>query len=185
MKYIPYGIISKQSALDELKAWCLTGDKPLPEHVLTKIHEAIVALWPLWCQTFCSTLIQVLVWHHVGTPGLYLNQSYLTVNRTLINSLTPERNGRHFAGGILNEFFVKTKNKANLRDLIAATGLVILLKLDEIHRFFSPCDLEIWWMTPKNNRSPLLCYFKFLHHFIAIGEFKLELQSGNAQFGSK
>ena len=24
-----------------------------------------------------------------------------------------------------------------------------------------------------------------LHHFIAIGEFKLELQSGNAQFGSK
>ena len=25
----------------------------------------------------------------------------------------------------------------------------------------------------------------FLHHFIPIGEFKLELQSGNAQFGSK
>ena len=33
--------------------------------------------------------------------------------------------------------------KANLRDLIAATGLVILLKLDSNHRFFSPCDLEI------------------------------------------
>ena len=25
----------------------------------------------------------------------------------------------------------------------------------------------------------------FLHHFVAIGEFKQELQSGNAQFGSK
>ena len=25
----------------------------------------------------------------------------------------------------------------------------------------------------------------FVHHFVAIGEFKLELQSGNAQFGSK
>ena len=25
----------------------------------------------------------------------------------------------------------------------------------------------------------------FMHHFVAIGEFKLELQSGNAQFGSK
>ena len=24
----------------------------------------------------------------------------------------------------------------------------------------------------------------FVHHFVAIGEFKLELQSGNAQFGS-
>ena len=28
-------------------------------------------------------------------------------------------------------------NKANLRDLIAATGLVILLKLDSNSRFFS------------------------------------------------
>ena len=35
-------------------------------------------------------------------------------------------------------------NKANLRDLIAATGLVILLKCDPNHRFFSPCDVEIW-----------------------------------------
>ena len=130
------------------------------------------------------------------------------------------------------------RNKANLRDLIAATGLVILLKLDLNRRFFSPYDLEIWWMTPKNNRAPLLCYFKlfasfrshwwiqtgvtvrkrliwskstlffsrvtlkfygwpsktighlfyatssFVHHFVAIGEFKLELESGNAQSGS-
>ena len=106
-------------------------------------------------------------------------------------------------------------------------------------QFFVPCDLEIWWMTLKNNRAPLLCCFKlcasfhshqwiqtkvtiwkrpiwvkinvflsrmtlkfdrwpwktighlfyatssFVHHFIAIGEFKLELESGNAQFGSK
>ena len=105
--------------------------------------------------------------------------------------------------------------------------------------FFSPCDLDIWWMTPKNNRAPVLCYFKlfasfrshwwiqtgvtvrkrliwvkidvffsrvtlkfdgwpsktighlfyvtssFVQHFVAIDEFKLELQSGNAQFGSK
>ena len=106
-------------------------------------------------------------------------------------------------------------------------------------RFFVLCDLEIWWMTLKNNRAPRLCCFKlhasfhshqwiqtkvtvqkrsirvkigeflshvtfkfdrwpwktighlfyvassFLHHFIAISEFKLKLQSGNAQFGSK
>ena len=106
-------------------------------------------------------------------------------------------------------------------------------------RFFSPCDLKIWWITSKNNRAPPLCCFKlcasfhshrwiqtkvtvrkrsirakigdflsrmtlkfdkwlwktighlfyatssFMHHFIAIGEFRLELQSGNAQFGSK
>ena len=104
---------------------------------------------------------------------------------------------------------------------------------------FVPCDLEIWSMTLKNNRAPLLCYFKlyassrshrwiqagvtvrkrliwvkindffscvtlqfdvwpwktighlfyatssFVHHFVGIGDFKLELQPGNAQFGSK
>ena len=129
-------------------------------------------------------------------------------------------------------------NKTNLRDLIAATGLIILLKLDLNRRLFSPCDLEIWWMTPKNNRAPLLCYFElfasfrshwgiqtgvrvrkrpiwvkfnaffsrvtlkfdgwhwqtighlfyptssFVQHFVAIGEFKLELQSGNGKSGS-
>ena len=130
-------------------------------------------------------------------------------------------------------------NKANLRDLIAATGLVIVLKFDSNHRFFVPCDLEIWWMTLENNRAPLLYYTKicpsfqihrwietevtvrkrsirvkigdflscvtlkfdgwpwkttghlfyttpsFVHHIKSICEFKLELQSGNAQFGSK
>ena len=105
--------------------------------------------------------------------------------------------------------------------------------------FFLSRDLKMWWMTSKNNRTPLLCCFKlcasfhshrwiqtkvtvrkrsirvkisdllsrvtlkfdgwpcktighlfyvassFMHHFIAISEFKLKLQSGNAQFGSK
>ena len=103
----------------------------------------------------------------------------------------------------------------------------------------SPCDLEIWWITSKNNKAPILYYIKrctsfqihwwiqtgvtvqkcsirvkigdllsrvtlkidgwpwkitghlfyttlsFVQHFKAIGIFKLELQSGNTQFGSK
>ena len=57
------------------------------------------------------------------------------------------------------------KNKANLRDLIAATGLVILLQFDPNHRFFSPCDLEIWCMTSKNNKAPLLYYIKLCVSF--------------------
>ena len=102
--------------------------------------------------------------------------------------------------------------------------------LGKIRRFSEPCDLEIWRMTLKNNRAPLLFYFKlvasfrnhwcietwvtvrkrpiwvkihdffsrvtskfdvwpwktighlfyatssFVHHFIAIGEFKLEFK---------
>ena len=56
-------------------------------------------------------------------------------------------------------------NKANLRDLIAANGLVILLKFDPNHPFFSPCDLQIWCVTSKNNRAPLLYYIKLCASF--------------------
>ena len=108
----------------------------------------------------------------------------------------------------------------------------------QIWRLLEPCDLEIWQMTLRNNRAPLLCHFKlcvsfhthlwiqiwvtvrkcsirvkindffscvtlkfwgwpsksighlfyatssFVYHFIPIGDFKFELQSRNAQFGS-
>ena len=69
-------------------------------------------------------------------------------------------------------------NKANLRDLIAAAGLVILLKLD-----FSPqltLKFDGWpWKTIEH-----LFYTmpSLVHHSKAMGEFHLELQSGNAQF---
>ena len=113
------------------------------------------------------------------------------------------------------------------------------LNLCQNRRLIVPCDLEIWRMTLKNNRAPLLYCFKlcasfhshqwiqtkvtvrkrsirvkicdllsrvtlkidgwpwktighlfyvassFMHHFKAIGEFKLKSQSGNTQFGSK
>ena len=50
-------------------------------------------------------------------------------------------------------------------------------------RFFFLRDLEIWQMTLENDRASPLCY-SFVHHFKAIGEFKLELQSGNSIFWS-
>ena len=56
-------------------------------------------------------------------------------------------------------------NKANLKHLIAATGLVLLLKFDPNHRFFNLCDLEIWWMTSKNYRAHLLYYIKLCASF--------------------
>ena len=32
-------------------------------------------------------------------------------------------------------------------------------------RFFVLCDREIWWMTLKNNRAPLICCFKLCASF--------------------
>ena len=37
--------------------------------------------------------------------------------------------------------------------------------LGQIRRFLEPCDHEIWRMTFKNNRAPLLCYFKLCAAF--------------------
>ena len=81
-------------------------------------------------------------------------------------------------------FFKQCNHKANLRDLIAATGLVILLKLDWNHRFISPCDLEIWWMISKNNKAPRLYYIKLcasfqIHWWIQTGVSLEMLNSDN------
>ena len=35
----------------------------------------------------------------------------------------------------------------------------------KISDFFVPCDLEIWRMTLKDNRAPLLCYFRLCASF--------------------
>ena len=59
----------------------------------------------------------------------------------------------------------KTQVHGWLAKTMAANGIVILLKLDSNHRFFNPCDLEIWWMTLKNNRAPLRCCFKLCASF--------------------
>ena len=52
----------------------------------------------------------------------------------------------------------------------------------QIRRFLEPCDLEIWPSKPIGHL--FYATSSFVHHFVAIGEFKLELESGNAQSGS-
>ena len=51
--------------------------------------------------------------------------------------------------------------------------------LGQIQRFLEPCDLEIWRMTLKNIRHLSYAASSCVHDFIAICEFKLELESGN------
>ena len=76
-------------------------------------------------------------------------------------------------------------NKANLSDLIAATVLVILLKLDSNLQFISLCDLKIWWMTLKKMRAPVLCYHQLgasfqSHHLnqtgLKVGKYSIRVK---------
>ena len=82
------------------------------------------------------------------------------------------------------EIWRMTLKKANLRDLIAATGLVILLKLDSNRRFFARVTLKFDGWHLKIIRHVFYTISSFVYHFISISEFKLELQSRNTQSGS-
>ena len=57
------------------------------------------------------------------------------------------------------------KNKANLRDLIAVTGLVISIKLDSNRQFSGPGWSSNLMDDLKINRAPLLCYVKLCASF--------------------
>ena len=77
------------------------------------------------------------------------------------------------------------KNKANLRDLIVATSLVILLKLGSMVDFSTRVTLKFAEWPWKIIGRLFYTTLNFVHHFKAISDLKLELQSGNAQFESK
>ena len=57
----------------------------------------------------------------------------------------------------------------------------IWVKIDE---FFSRVSLQFDVWPCKTIGHLFYATSSFVHHFVAIGDFKLELQSGNAQFGS-
>ena len=54
----------------------------------------------------------------------------------------------------------------------------------KIDNFFSCVTQKFYGWPSKAIGHLFYATSSFVHHFVAIGEFKLELQSGNAQFGS-
>ena len=125
---------------------------------LSWVVTSVTLTFDLWPWPFAWTLLLSLV----ITPENFMIIRWWEHSQ---KGVTDGRTDGQTENTICRAAWSQLKNNANLRDLIAATGLVILLKLDLNRRFFSPCDLDIWWMTPKNNRAPLLCYFKLFASF--------------------
>ena len=71
----------------------------------------------------------------------------------------------------VQQFVYAYINKANLGDLIAATGLVILLKLDSNRRFSARVTLKFDGWPQKTIGHLFYATLSFLRHFVAIGEF--------------
>ena len=125
-----------------------------------------------WCSFSLCLNITTCVFCFVNTKTLKTEKKWSTLP------------GSDHGCYILSIFVYLCLNKANLRDLIAATGLVILLKFDPNHRFF-------WFfknlMDDPGKQLGHLFYTtsSFVHHFKSIGELKLKLQSKTTQIGSK
>ena len=59
-----------------------------------------------------------------------------------------------------------TDNNTSENGIFVLNSGKTLNNLGQIRQFLEPCDLEIWRMTLKNNRAPLLiCYFKLCASF--------------------
>ena len=111
------------------------------------------------------TKIYAIVWRHWATISQYIEIQFsmhfaivmfpIIAKFCFTSSSVPD-----LESNFMVRAFTTRDNKANLRDFIAATGLVILLELDWNRRFFRPCDIKLWWMTSQNYRTPLLHYIK-------------------------
>ena len=73
-------------------------------------------------------------------------------------------------------------NKANLRDLIAATGLVISNWI-QIVNFSARVTVKFDGWPCKTKGHLFYATSNFVHHFVPIGELKLELQSETLNSG--
>ena len=83
----------------------------------------------------------------------------------------------------LNLKCIYLTNKANLRDLIAATGLLISNWI-QIVNFSAHVTVKFDGWPCKTIGHLFYATSSFVHLFVPIGEFKLKLQSWNAQSGS-
>ena len=131
-----------------------------------------------------------------GTPmrmGIkQLSKFEILTKRHALNSITPSHiittpsNNKISKVAHFNFYwwgFLFWKCDTNNQFINTFCKIYLLIKLDLNRRLISPCDLDVWWMTSKIIRHIFYTASRFVHDFKSIGEFKLELQSGNAPFG--
>ena len=106
--------------------------------------------------SFAHSYFLLLLWKSFKCPCMYI---VMLVNQTI------------------------SSNKANLRDLIAATGLAISNWI-QIVNFSARVTVKFDGWPCKTIGQLFYATSSFVHHFVPIGEFKLKLQSGNTQSGS-
>ena len=85
---------------------------------------------------------------------------------------------------LINQFINRKPIYQSNNQSINAAGLVISNWIHTVN-FSARVTLEFDWWHRKTRGHFFNIMSSSVHHFKSISEFKLELQSGNAQFGSK
>ena len=132
-----------------------------------KLHFRV---WPQYVTPIWSDAFYVNIWSN-GLSPVSLQCIHLWNQRwCIVNAFS----GTNYDDALTENQTFQIK-KANLRDLIAATCLVISNWVQIVD--FSLCDLAISWMTSKNNRALLLhvyyvklCASFQIHRWIQTGE---------------
>ena len=147
---------------------------------LSWIVTSVTLTFDLWPWPFAWTLL----WSLVTTPENFMMIRWWEHSKKCVTDgqMDGRTDGKYHLSSCL--VAAKNRNKANLRDLIAATGLVIS-NWFQIVNFSARVTVKFYGWPRKTIGHFFYTTSSFVHHFKSIGEFKLDLQSRNAQFGSK
>ena len=124
--------------------------------------------------------------YHIGHSKFFCSASITPWIRSifLLNSGLAILQLSHESINKKNKQIEAIYNKANLRDLIAATSLVISNWI-QIVNFSVHVTKKFDGCPRKTTEHFFYTKSSFVRHFKSIGEFKLDLPSRNTQFGSK
>ena len=96
LKFVPKSLIDYKSALVQVRAWCWTGNKPLPEPMLSQFtHWQVNSLGNDLVPSDNKPLAQPI-----------LTQIYVAIWCHLVSMNLPRQNGQHFADNIFKCIFL-------------------------------------------------------------------------------
>ena len=145
----------------------------------SKNYRAPILYYIMLCASFKSYW-WIQTWVTVRKPSIWVKIGDFLSSLTLKFDVWPWKIIEHHfygASSFVHHFIAISVFKLELQSRNAQFG-------SKFMSFFVPCDFEIWQVILKKGHL-FYATSSFVHHFVAIDGFKLELQSENAQFGSK
>ena len=144
-------IWSKSSIFQPVLPWNLMDELGKQQGTSSILHQALCIISKPWVNTNWSYSLETL--------NLGQNRQFLSRVTLKFDGWPWKTIGHLFyvTSSFVYRFIAISEFKQELQSGKAQFGTKSM--------FFVPCDLQIWQMTLKNDRVPLLCYFKLCASF--------------------